>query len=225
MNSNGDHKRSDEDQPWNQTFSGDRDEHGNLSRVKLRQQSHSHNMVTIILVTLIIVIALVSLVYGIAKQSAVGKSDHDQSTVTVSQQDNSKKKSSAAKSSVTKTSADKKRATSQPTRTKSATRKSVTPAKSAATTRQPARSSSPTVSSTRSSAASPATNTSSQSTQQPNTTNQTSTANGHEYATVQSGQGMYRVAVNNGLSTQELMRMNGLSSASQIHPGQKLRVK
>lgn len=85
MNTNGDHKRSDEDQPWNQTFSEDRDEHGNLSRVKLRQQSHNHNMITIVLVTLIIVIALVSLVYGLTKQSAMGSGSNHHVTVAMSQ--------------------------------------------------------------------------------------------------------------------------------------------
>ena len=45
------------------------------------------------------------------------------------------------------------------------------------------------------------------------------------YATVQSGQGLYRVAVNNGISLQELLQLNGLNSASDIAPGQRLRVK
>ncbi len=43
MNSNDEHKKTGEDQPWNQTFSEDRDENGNLSRVKLRKQSQSHH--------------------------------------------------------------------------------------------------------------------------------------------------------------------------------------
>ncbi|GAF35397.1 LysM peptidoglycan-binding domain-containing protein [Lentilactobacillus farraginis] len=63
------------------------------------------------------------------------------------------------------------------------------------------------------------------SSRQPNTTNPTSSSGGHRYATVQAGQGIYRVAVNNGLTMAQLMEMNGLSSDSQIHPGQKLRVK
>ncbi|MBW1605547.1 SAG1386/EF1546 family surface-associated protein [Lactobacillus sp. Sy-1] len=46
-----------------------------------------------------------------------------------------------------------------------------------------------------------------------------------DYVTVQAGQGLYRVATNAGISEQQLLQLNGLTSASQIHPGQKLRVK
>ncbi|GAF35396.1 peptidoglycan-binding protein [Lentilactobacillus farraginis] len=92
MNTNGGQKRPEKDQPWNQTFSEDRDEHGNLSRVKLRRQSHNHNMITAVLVTLIIVIALVSLIYGLTKQSAAGNgTNNHQTTVATSQQAHSKK--------------------------------------------------------------------------------------------------------------------------------------
>lgn len=51
-----------------------------------------------------------------------------------------------------------------------------------------------------------------------------SKANG-QYATVQSGQGIYRVAVNNGLTVQELARLNNISPSTPLHPGQRLRVK
>ncbi|XRF77875.1 LysM peptidoglycan-binding domain-containing protein [Pediococcus acidilactici] len=36
---------------------------------------------------------------------------------------------------------------------------------------------------------------------------------------------MYRVAVNNGISVQKLMELNGLNSNSEIEPGQQLRVR
>lgn len=53
-----------------------------------------------------------------------------------------------------------------------------------------------------------------------------STKNGKRYAEVGSGQGIYRVAVNNGLTVDQLLQMNpGLSSGSTITPGQKVRVK
>lgn len=48
---------------------------------------------------------------------------------------------------------------------------------------------------------------------------------GSRYATVEPGQGLYRVAVNHGISLAELMRLNGLSTTSSIHPGQQLRVR
>lgn len=46
-----------------------------------------------------------------------------------------------------------------------------------------------------------------------------------KYTTVEQGQGIYRVAVNNGLTVDELARMNNISPNTQLHPGQRLRVK
>ncbi|KRK69737.1 LysM peptidoglycan-binding domain-containing protein [Lentilactobacillus buchneri] len=57
------------------------------------------------------------------------------------------------------------------------------------------------------------------------TTNKTTAASGHQYATVKAGQGMFRVAYNNGLTTEQLMRMNGLNANSKLYPGQRLRVR
>lgn len=45
------------------------------------------------------------------------------------------------------------------------------------------------------------------------------------YVTVQPGEGLYRVAANNGLSLQQLLTLNGLSSSSQVAPGQQLKIK
>lgn len=47
----------------------------------------------------------------------------------------------------------------------------------------------------------------------------------NKYATVQSGQGIYRIAANNGLTVDELARMNNISPNTSLHPGQRLRVK
>lgn len=48
---------------------------------------------------------------------------------------------------------------------------------------------------------------------------------GAKYTTVQQGQGIYRVAVNNGLTVDELARLNNISPNTQLQPGQRLRVK
>ena len=98
MNSNDEHKKTDEDQPWNQTFSEDRDENGNLSRVKLRKQSQNHHLITMVLAALIIIVAVVALVYGLVRQSAMGNDSKSaaSSSVRVVRQDNAKKKSSSA---------------------------------------------------------------------------------------------------------------------------------
>lgn len=56
------------------------------------------------------------------------------------------------------------------------------------------------------------------------TSSSSSSANA-QYTTVEQGQGIYRVAVNNGLSVEELARLNNISPNAQLHPGQRLRVK
>ncbi len=47
----------------------------------------------------------------------------------------------------------------------------------------------------------------------------------NKYATVQAGQGIYRVAANNGLTVSELARLNNISPNTALQPGQRLQVK
>ncbi|KRL09152.1 LysM domain-containing protein [Lentilactobacillus otakiensis] len=215
MNSNDEHKKTDEDQPWNQTFSEDRDENGNLSRVKLRKQSQNHHLITIVLAALILIVAIVALVYGLVRQSAMGNDSKsaESSSVRVVRQDTAKKKSSATPKS--KSDSTKAKST-----VKHRTDKAAKESQKAAV-RQSSASSNTTAasSSTQSSATSQSSQAASSSTKRP-----ASTA-GHKYVTVQAGQGMFRVAYNNGLTTAQLMQMNGLTSSSQLYPGQRLRVK
>lgn len=46
-----------------------------------------------------------------------------------------------------------------------------------------------------------------------------------KYVTVTAGQGIYRIAANNGISVDELRQLNGLSANATLTPGQQLRVK
>lgn len=57
------------------------------------------------------------------------------------------------------------------------------------------------------------------------TENQTPTETAGSSYTVQAGDSLYRIAVSNGLSLDELLSLNGLNSSSTIHPGQTLKVK
>ncbi|WP_295746482.1 SAG1386/EF1546 family surface-associated protein [uncultured Limosilactobacillus sp.] len=57
------------------------------------------------------------------------------------------------------------------------------------------------------------------------TTSSSHSTAGAKYTTVEQGQGIYRVAVNNGLTVDELARLNNISPNAQLHPGQRLRVK
>lgn len=208
--------------PWDQSFADDRDDQGNLSRTKRHRQSHNNRLITIILVAIIILIAVGSLIYGLARQSAMNKPDNSMSVSeqTSSSQSTTHKKAAKAASekAASSTKADSKsdsvaesassvkaaRASS-----KQAARVSEQQTTQAQSTQQT------TTSSASSSAAASSTKRSTSSTK----------STGSKYATVGQGQGMYRVAVNNGISVEKLKELNGLSGNATLTPGQKLRVK
>ena len=53
-----------------------------------------------------------------------------------------------------------------------------------------------------------------------------SQSEGSQYVTVAAGQGLYRIAVNNRLTVDQLVQLNpGLTPSSTVTPGQQLRVK
>ncbi|MCC5889129.1 MAG: LysM peptidoglycan-binding domain-containing protein [Alkalibacterium sp.] len=56
------------------------------------------------------------------------------------------------------------------------------------------------------------------------TVEQTESNTEASYHTVSAGENMYRIALNNGMSTEELMQLNGLSDET-VFIGQKLKVK
>ena len=45
------------------------------------------------------------------------------------------------------------------------------------------------------------------------------------YATVPRNGSLYRIAAQNGISVNELMRLNGLTPNAHLRPGQQLRVR
>jgi LysM repeat protein len=45
-----------------------------------------------------------------------------------------------------------------------------------------------------------------------------------KYHTVQKGETLYRISLNNGISVDQLLKLNNMSKNSVIYPGQKLRV-
>lgn len=199
--------------PWDQSFADDRDDQGNLSRTKRHRQSHNNRLITIILVAIIIIIAVGSLIYGLARQSAMNKPDNSMSVSseqTSSASATSHKK--AAKSASEKADSSSRASASSSSEEKAAKISSEqaikTSEKKAAREQRATRASS--------SAKSTGSNTSKHS---------SSSTSGAKYATVGAGQGMYRVAVNNGISVERLKALNGLSDNANLTPGQKLRVK
>lgn len=205
--------------PWDQSFGDDRDDQGNLSRTKRHRQSHNNRLITIVLVAIIILIAVGSLIYGLARQSAMNKPETsmDVSSEQVSSS-SQKKEKKVAKSAAQKASSTSKESTASSRASERSASRSAAKASSraAASQSEAAASSSKAVTSSSSAATTTAKSSSSKA---------SSTTSGSKYATVGQGQGVYRVAVNNGISVQKLLELNGLSSGATLTPGQKLRVK
>lgn len=66
---------------------------------------------------------------------------------------------------------------------------------------------------------------SSSSMKESSSSSQKNSSSAASYVKVQAGQGIYRVAVNNGLTVDELARLNGISPSTKLYPGQQLRVR
>ncbi|WP_261313174.1 LysM domain-containing protein [Limosilactobacillus panis] len=47
----------------------------------------------------------------------------------------------------------------------------------------------------------------------------------NRYTTVQRGDSVYRIAARNGMSAQELARLNNVSVNTPLRPGQQIRVR
>ena len=221
---------SSETKPWDQSFGDDRDDQGNLSRTKRHKQSHNNRLVTIILVAIIILIAVGSLIYGLARQSAMNKPDNSMSvaserTSSVSQPHRKKAAKSVSKKSVSKKPAstsvsEKKTPAADANASSKVSEHSSAKATSAVTTSsQTQQTSEPATAKQPTTHAKPAKSTASQ-----HATSSTS-GSGSKYATVGQGQGIYRVAVNNGISVERLKQLNGGLTGQTLRPGQKLRVK
>lgn len=182
---------------WDKTFEDnqDLDDSGHLSRTAHRKQSSHNSRITTILIVLIVILAATPIIYWVHHEQSF---NHPQQTEKVAQ---------ATSSKVKKASSHAKSKTKAKSQSKTASVKSQ--AKSSENEAEPTSITSTQSSSTSSTAAS--TSSTSQS--------------GAKYATVESGQGIYRVAANNGLTVAELASLNNISPNTPLHPGQRLRVK
>ncbi|MDD6864940.1 MAG: LysM domain-containing protein [Lactobacillus sp.] len=182
---------------WDKTFEDnqDLDDSGHLSRTAHRKQSSHNSRITTILIVLIVILAATPIIYWVHHEQSF---NHPQQTEKVAQATSSKlKKASSHAKSKTKAKSQSKTASAK------------SQAKSSENEAEPTSITSTQSSSTSSTAAS--TSSTSQS--------------GAKYATVESGQGIYRVAANNGLTVAELASLNNISPNAPLHPGQRLRVK
>ncbi|MFR0582875.1 LysM peptidoglycan-binding domain-containing protein [Limosilactobacillus mucosae] len=187
---------------WDKTFEDnqDLDDSGHLSRTVHRKQSSHNSRITTILIVLIVILAATPIIYWVHHEQSF---NHPQQTEKVAQATSSKvKKASSHAKSKTKAKSQSKSASAKTASAKSQAKSSENEAESTSITSTQSSSTSSTAASTSSTSQS-----------------------GAKYATVESGQGIYRVAANNGLTVAELASLNNISPNTPLHPGQRLRVK
>lgn len=194
------------EKPWNAQFDSERNAKGEVSRSATRKKEKGNAaFVTFLTIALLVLAALPVGAWSIV-QSQMNK------PVTSQQATTSKKKT-------------KKVATATKHKAKASSKKATKKASSSKASHSEASSSSSVASSVSSSSVAASSSSSVASSQSTASSSSASSSAGKKYVTVGAGQGLYRVAVNNGLTVSELLQMNGLSSASKLSPGQQLRVK
>lgn len=205
--------------PWDQSFADDRDSQGNLSRTKRHRQSHNNRLITIILVAIIILIAVGSLIYGLARQSAMNKPDNSMAVSSEqTSQSSSTHRKKAEKSASQQAASSSKKAAASSSKAQAASQSAAKASSKEAASSTAAKTTSSTYSSSQA-------QTSSEASSSSTTSSSIKSSTGSKYATVGQGQGLYRVAVNNGISVEKLKELNGLTGNATLSPGQKLRVK
>ncbi|ANK59572.1 peptidoglycan-binding protein LysM [Loigolactobacillus backii] len=199
-----------EERPWAKQFDNTRDDRGNVSRAATRKKDRGNATFVTILTIALLALAALPIGAWMIFQNQMNKpvTPHNTTAIVSS----SKKKVATSKKTQSKKNAQassrKKVTTSNAQKTSSVATTETSTAQAASSSEQvaAASSSSSSAASTSSSAAS-------------------ANSSSGSYVTVAAGQGVYRVAANNGLSVQELLKLNGLTSAATIKPGQQLRVK
>ena len=199
----GNRNDNHDDKPWEKKFEDGKDENGLYSRraSKRKDKLNSRLPLLLLLVFCFVIVATIAL-YFISLKTAAQPTNDDGRNIEVVTSSSSKsffKKSSAKKHK--KSSSTKKEAESSSSQTESSSQ---------------AESSSESESSSAAESSSSVSEESSSSSQ----------SEGSQYVTVAAGQGLYRIAVNNGLTVDQLVQLNpGLTPSSTVTPGQQLRVK
>lgn len=198
MSEHREESRRERDELWDKTFDDneDLDSEGHLSRTEHRRQRSHNSTITTVLIVLIIILAAAPVIYWVNNRQSF---NHPVRT----EQRAASKSVSSKKKQRSRTSAKKRQtASSTVTNHSQSSSTSVASSQSQATVASSSvRTSSSSVSSTRT----------------------TGTRSG--YVTVQRGESIDKVAARNGLTPQELARLNNMTVRSTIHPGQQLRVK
>lgn len=201
-----DNQQNQPQEPWNTKFDDDLDDDGNYSRVKKRRRSHGNSVLTWSITVGLIVILLVPIIWlAVDKRMQNSADTQESSSVAVSSSAKAKRSSSAKAASEAKASS---KAASKSTSAKKA---SVAKASSKSAAKGSSTSASASESSTAESSSSSA--------------ESSSASSAAGTYTVQSGDNLYRIAVNHGMSLSEIQELNGMGSSTSVTPGQTLKVK
>lgn len=217
-----DKKKTDnqtEDKPWETQFDDDRDAKGNLSRVASKSKEKGNTYFAIILgVLLVLMIAFPIIAYTV-HSSRANKPVEESSKIVVDNTDSSSAKKAAKKS---QSISESKAKVASEDKAKAASESS---AKAASEQQAAADSSSQAAAESQQAAASV-----SQAQADSASSSAAATSSSSESATgtymLKSGEGLYRAAVNNGMTLDQLLALNpGLTASSSVAPGTQLNIK
>lgn len=201
-----DNQQNQPQEPWNTKFDDDLDDDGNYSRVKKRRRSHGNSVLTWSITVGLIVILLVPIIWlAVDKRMQNSADTQESSSVAVSSSAKAKRSSSA------KAASEAKASSKAASKSSSAKRASVAKASSKSAAKGSSTSASASESSTAESSSSSA--------------ESSSASSAAGTYTVQSGDNLYRIAVNHGMSLSEIQELNGMGSSTSVTPGQTLKVK
>lgn len=192
--------KTNQDKPWDKSFEDDRDDNGNISRIERRKHTRGNTVLTWVLIGAFVLICFIPVVWHAVDARMANKGESN-TRITVTNDKKSSAKDDEVSFKSSKSSAKKKKSTSS-----ASVQSSQAPASSSSVR---ASSSSRVVSSSSSRASS---------------SSQSSTTAAGSY-TVKSGDNLYRIAVNHGMTLSEIQALNGMGSSTSITPGQSLKVK
>ncbi|WP_413627343.1 LysM domain-containing protein [Fructilactobacillus vespulae] len=212
--------------PWEKSFDSDQkvnvsendDANPTLSRMQIRKQKGNFKLILAILISIVALIAIFSLAFGISNQNSI--KDTTKTTTTKSKNSTNEKKNNNKQEQKKDNTADDK--------TKEGNKDSQADNNGQTQTNNSQTDNNQTVSTPATSNVSTSTGTTTQTANtQSNANSQTNATQTTtpQYVTVNSNEGFYKIASNAGITIQQLQNLNGLNANSVINPGQRLRVK
>ncbi|MFT8410076.1 MAG: LysM domain-containing protein [Schleiferilactobacillus perolens] len=214
----------DGDQPWQKKFMDDRDDNGNLSRVASRHRDKNMTSFAVILAVILGLLMVSPMAYWAIKSHNSNESVNANKITMASSEKASKAAASSSEAAAAASSrAAKKKAEERAQSRSEEKKKETSSSTSQSSSQEPAQSSSaPAASSSQQAAASSSAPQQQQSSAQQQSSS-TQVAAGGSY-TVKAGDNPYRIAVNHGMTLQELYALNP-TAQNGIIPGMVLKVK